>query len=99
MAAAARPRPRKWLLPAAGAAAAIAQGIWVARGWLGGERSHDLSRLRIAEVKRGDLVRDLSAEGRVIAELAIRLNQIIQRGHQRFWHKSPAATEMYAPPK
>ena len=67
MAAAARPRPRKWLLPAAGAAAAIALGIWVAQGWLGGERSHDLSRLRIAEVKRGDLVRDLSAEGRVIA--------------------------------
>ena len=36
-------------------------------GWLGGGRSFDASRVRIAEVTRGDLVRDLSADGRVIA--------------------------------
>jgi HlyD family secretion protein len=39
----------------------------VVAGWLGGGRSFDASRLRIAEVKRGDLVRDISADGRVIA--------------------------------
>ncbi|HET9048288.1 MAG TPA: efflux RND transporter periplasmic adaptor subunit [Chiayiivirga sp.] len=40
---------------------------WVISGWLGGERSFDAARLRIATVTRGDLVRDLTAEGRVIA--------------------------------
>ncbi|WP_425482221.1 efflux RND transporter periplasmic adaptor subunit [Cognatiluteimonas profundi] len=34
---------------------------------MGGSHSYDASRVRIAEVKRGDLVRDISAEGRVIA--------------------------------
>ncbi len=40
---------------------------WVASGWLGGANSYDAARLRIATVTRGDLVRDLNAEGRVIA--------------------------------
>ncbi len=40
---------------------------WLASGWMGGARSYDASRIRIAEVTRGDLVRDLSADGRVIA--------------------------------
>lgn len=35
--------------------------------WRGGSRSVDAERVRIAEVRRGDLVRDLSAEGRVIS--------------------------------
>jgi HlyD family secretion protein len=35
--------------------------------WGGGSRSVDGERVRIAEVTRGDLVRDLTAEGRVIA--------------------------------
>ncbi|MET0717215.1 MAG: efflux RND transporter periplasmic adaptor subunit [Pseudoxanthomonas sp.] len=34
---------------------------------MGGGRSFDASRVRIAEVTRGDLVRDISADGRVIA--------------------------------
>ena len=34
--------------------------------WSAGSRSYDASRIRIAEVKRGDLVRDISADGRVI---------------------------------
>ena len=52
-----------------GVAAAVVLGLgaWVAMGWSAGGRSHDASRLRIAEVTRGDLVRDLSADGRVIA--------------------------------
>ena len=60
-------RLRRWLLPT-GAALAVLAGIgWVVAGWSAGARSHDASRLRIAEVVRGDLVRDISAEGRVIA--------------------------------
>ena len=40
---------------------------WVASGWSAGNRSVDSSRVRIAEVTRGDLVRDISADGKVIA--------------------------------
>lgn len=60
-----RKRRRLWL---AGAAVALVVGIaLVAGAWRGGARSVDGARLRIAEVTRGDLVRDLSAEGRVVA--------------------------------
>jgi HlyD family secretion protein len=48
-------------------AAGLALAGWVAAGWMGGGRSFDAQRLRIAEVTRGDLVRDLSADGRLIA--------------------------------
>ena len=41
--------------------------VWVARGWLGGSHSVDSTRLRTAQVTRGDLVRDIAADGRVIA--------------------------------
>src|SRR5690606_17806043 len=53
----------------AGLAGAVLLGLaaWIAVGWSSGGRSHDAARLRIAEVVRGDLVRDLSADGRVIA--------------------------------
>ena len=64
---AARGIPRGWLIGGLAAAAVLALGAWVVTGWLGGGRSFDASRLRIAEVIRGDLVRDLSADGRVIA--------------------------------
>lgn len=60
-------RRRRIAIAATSAAAVLALGGWVASGWLSGARSFDASRLRIAEVTRGDLVRDLSAEGRVIA--------------------------------
>jgi len=50
-----------------GGAALLAAVAWLVSGWMGGGRSYDASRIRIAEVKRGDLVRDLSADGRVIA--------------------------------
>jgi HlyD family secretion protein len=57
----------RWALPVA-AGALLLLGIgWVATQWLSGTRSIDSDRLRIATVTRGDLVRDLSAEGRVIA--------------------------------
>lgn len=45
----------------------ILSAVWVIGKWSSGGRSYDASRLRIAEVKRGDLVRDITADGRVIA--------------------------------
>ena len=63
----ANPNRRRWLVGGIAGVALIALIGWVAAGWLGGGRSYDASRLRIAEVKRGDLVRDISADGRVIA--------------------------------
>jgi HlyD family secretion protein len=58
---------KRWLIGGAAGAALLALAVWVIAGWMGGGRSFDAARLRIAEVKRGDLVRDLSADGRVIA--------------------------------
>ena len=58
---------RRWLI-VGGIAVALAVAIGgVLSSWRGGGRSVDMARLRIAEVQRGDLVRDLSAEGRVIS--------------------------------
>src|SRR5690606_9752329 len=56
-----------WLVGAAAGLAALLLAGWVASGWLSGGRSFDASRVRVATVTRGDLVRDLSADGRVIA--------------------------------
>jgi HlyD family secretion protein len=68
MAAPSRPlRRRRIALAAGGGIALLALTGWVASGWLSGARSFDASRIRIAEVKRGDLVRDISADGRIIA--------------------------------
>ncbi len=63
----ARPAWRRWLWPAAGGAVLVLGIAFAARGWLAGSTSVDGARLRIAEVKRGDLVRDIAADGRVIA--------------------------------
>ncbi|HET6395228.1 MAG TPA: efflux RND transporter periplasmic adaptor subunit [Pseudoxanthomonas sp.] len=65
-AASVRPAWRRWLWPALAAAAVLALLTWVVAGWATGARSFDAARVRIAEVKRGDLVRDLSADGRII---------------------------------
>lgn len=40
---------------------------WIGRNWLSGTQSVSADRLRISEVSRGDLVRDIAADGRVIA--------------------------------
>ena len=61
-----RPAWRRWLWPAVAAVPALALLAWVVAGWGAGSRSYDASRIRIAEVTRGDLVRDISADGRVI---------------------------------
>jgi HlyD family secretion protein len=60
-------RNRQWLLYAGGGALVLVLAGWLLSGWAAGSRSVDASRLRIAEVTRGDLVRDISAQGRVIA--------------------------------
>jgi HlyD family secretion protein len=61
-----RARRQRLLLGGAIAAGVLMAG-WLAIGWGAGARSVDADRLRIATVTRGDLVRDISAEGRVIA--------------------------------
>ncbi|KRA43055.1 efflux RND transporter periplasmic adaptor subunit [Pseudoxanthomonas sp. Root630] len=63
----ARPAWRRWVWPAAGGALLLAGIVFAARGWLSGTASVDGARLRFAEVTRGDLVRDIAADGRVIA--------------------------------
>ena len=60
-------RQRQWLLYAGGGVLVLLLAGWLLSGWAAGSRSVDASRLRIAEVTRGDLVRDISAQGRVIA--------------------------------
>ncbi len=54
-------------MPVAGAALLMVGISWVVTQWLSGSRSFDAERLRIATVTRGELVRDLAADGRVIA--------------------------------
>ena len=58
---------RRWLI-VAGAVIALTLAIGgVLSAWRSGDRSVDATRVRIATVQRSDLVRDLSAEGRVIS--------------------------------
>jgi len=58
---------RPWLLPTAIAVVVVGLAGWLLSGWSGGSHSVDAARVRIAEVKRGDLVRDITGDGRVIA--------------------------------
>nr|WP_235974302.1 efflux RND transporter periplasmic adaptor subunit [Luteimonas deserti] len=60
-------RYRRWMVAGGAAVLLAGAGLWLAGGWAGGARSVDAGRLRFAEVTRGDLVRDIAAEGRVIA--------------------------------
>jgi HlyD family secretion protein len=58
---------RRWL--PAGVIVLVALGGlgYVVRGWLGADKAVDRSRIRIAKVVRGTLVRDVVADGRVVA--------------------------------
>jgi HlyD family secretion protein len=58
---------RRWLSGAVIAIAVIAGVGYVVRGWIRAERSVDRSRIRIAQVVQGALVRDIVADGRVVA--------------------------------
>lgn len=62
-----RQRLPRWALPAGIGVLVLAAIAWVASHWLAGSNSVDGARLRIAEVTRGDLVRDIASDGRVIA--------------------------------
>ncbi|MET0808435.1 MAG: efflux RND transporter periplasmic adaptor subunit, partial [Pseudoxanthomonas sp.] len=59
--------PRAWLVGGIAGLMVLGLAAWVSSGWMAGGRSFDASRVRIAAVTRGDLVRDISADGRVIA--------------------------------
>lgn len=59
-------RWKRWGLVGGGAVVLAAALAWVVMGWAAGGRSFDASRVRIATVTRGDLIRDLAADGRVI---------------------------------
>ncbi|QOY62443.1 efflux RND transporter periplasmic adaptor subunit [Lysobacter sp. H21R4] len=58
---------RRWLLAGAIALGVLLLGGWLVADWSAGSRSFAGDRLRVATVTRGDLVRDISADGRVIA--------------------------------
>ncbi|HDS1512650.1 efflux RND transporter periplasmic adaptor subunit [Stenotrophomonas maltophilia] len=58
---------RRFLWPGAAALVGLTAVGWAISGWSAGTRSFDAKRVRIAEVSRGDLVRDIAADGRVIA--------------------------------
>ncbi|WP_349986561.1 efflux RND transporter periplasmic adaptor subunit [Stenotrophomonas sp. WHRI 8082] len=58
---------RRYRWPALAAVLVLAGIGFAVHGWLNASRSFDSSRVRVAEVQRGDLVRDIAAEGRVIA--------------------------------
>ncbi|MGL4693345.1 MAG: efflux RND transporter periplasmic adaptor subunit, partial [Stenotrophomonas maltophilia] len=64
----ATPAPwKRWLWPAVAALVVLLAIGFAARAWLGASRSFDSARVRVAEVTRGDMVRDIAADGRVIA--------------------------------
>jgi HlyD family secretion protein len=60
----------KWLLPAAGAALLVGLLLSLLTTWLSAEASISADRIRIAAVERGDLVRDLNVQGRVVAAVS-----------------------------
>lgn len=68
---------RRWLSGGVLAIAAIAGLGYVVRGWLGASHSVDRARLRIARVERGALVRDVVADGRVVAASSPTLYAIV----------------------
>jgi HlyD family secretion protein len=53
-----------------GAVAVLAAALMLLTAWRGSESSVNASRLRIAEVARGTLVRDASVNGRVVAAIS-----------------------------
>jgi len=64
------PASRRPLWLAAAAVLALVLLGWVLSGWLGSARAVSADRLRIAEASRGLLVRDASANGRVVAAVS-----------------------------
>lgn len=63
-------KTRRRALLAGGALALAALAVFLLSNWNASERSVSASRLRIAEVGRGTLVRDASVNGRVVAAVS-----------------------------
>ena len=66
----ARWKTLKWLLPLAAAVIVLALFSSALSTWLNAEASVSADRIRTAVVNRGDLVRDLSVQGRVVAAVS-----------------------------
>lgn len=60
-------RNRKRALQIAAVIAVLAAAVWLTFAWLSGGRTISKDRVRIATVTRGDLIRDIAAEGRITA--------------------------------
>jgi HlyD family secretion protein len=60
----------KWLVGAGALAVLAAVGISTLATWLSAEASVSADRIRTAVVERGDLVRDLNVQGRVVAAVS-----------------------------
>jgi HlyD family secretion protein len=60
---------RAWIAAAAGAAILALAAVPAVRRWTKAERTVARSSLRLGTVERGDLVRDASAQGKVVAAL------------------------------
>ncbi|MEO1037747.1 MAG: HlyD family efflux transporter periplasmic adaptor subunit [Pseudomonadota bacterium] len=67
-----QPKGRRWLLGAAAITvlAAIVLLVWIALPWFSTERSVNREQLRFATVFRGPFLRDVSAQGIVVAAVA-----------------------------
>ena len=64
------PSRRRLLITIASVLGGLVLLATLAATWMGSERSVDSARLRIAEVKRGTLIRDAAVNGRVVAAVA-----------------------------
>lgn len=58
---------KRWAVRGLVLCAAVLGIGWVVRTWLGAAKAVDASRVRIAKVERGTLVRDVVSDGRVVA--------------------------------
>ncbi|MEG1056302.1 MAG: biotin/lipoyl-binding protein, partial [Janthinobacterium sp.] len=63
-------RHKKRALLLAGAVIVIGGAVAVFAGWRNSEHSVNASRLRIADVTRGTLIRDAAVNGRVVAAIS-----------------------------
>jgi HlyD family secretion protein len=61
---------KRRLVIAAAAVALLAAGYYLFHTWQGSDHSINISRLRIAEVTRGTLIRDAAVNGRIVAAIS-----------------------------
>src|SRR5688500_867854 len=100
---------RRAVLAATGALLLLLLGVWVVPGmlrWFSAERSVDAATLRLAQVTRGDLVREVAVQGSVVAafrptltspargvvRVEVQPGQVVQRGQVLVRVESPEFT-------